>query len=582
MDLISRASPFRPLRNRRRYQADDHWRRATAFSCLGRCFASTVFALCLAVVNAHAITDEITGCAVGGTLDDLSASETSSQDRVGTYNIQATGCVFGESDRKPTFNLGGTVARIFILNNTNNDGAPKTTGFNGVRILLGGNTGSPALFTVKAGATSIDSYFAQSIENTFQIPNSAKSEAFSIYLQWSYDGAFYHVKLTKAAGSTSVTVGPVTLGVSQGGTKQAGKAGAQAFGRSMASLASKDHFGRMSNRLEGRQGPSNQAGFLDLADSGWTSISSDDVTSLMAHNAQMQVQGKLDGIDTQSLGFANEFMDATGLQRDALDFYVSGAWGSLERVGAAGYDGYGFTTTTGIDYLFSPEFLLGGSLTYEWGRLEFDQQINGKVVKEGWRGDIYAGWQFDDALSVQGFASYGRFNNAVTANGDKGNTGSERWMTGVKIESKLGAAGLEMTPYALANYMFEDIGSYQTASGGQIAGSSAEFSQGAFGFLLDTQTPVALGLTPYLSLQGEWDWINGGDATLANGAQLTADDWGLTWSTGLQGTITGFAPGTWIGGVLEGSDISVEYSQSSFGRDNASKALAWTWHVPLF
>jgi outer membrane autotransporter protein len=312
-----------------------------------------------------------------------------------------------------------------------------------------------------------------------------------------------------------------------------------------------------------------------------TSVSSDDVAVMMADNATQVAHDKLEGLDLEALGLTDAVIDAVGLEKAALDFYMAGAWGSLERQGAAGYDGYGFVTTAGADYLVTPDLLLGGSVFYEWGRLEYDALINGKVVRDGWRGDLYGGWQLDTLLSVEGFTSYGRFANEVTANFDKGRADSERWMSGAKIASQFDALGAGISPYASATYLYERIDGYTTAGGTVIAAASAELSQGAFGFEIDGHQAVALGLSPFITLQGEWDWINGGDIALTNGAVLTADDWGLTWSSGLRGQLTGFAPGSWIGALLEGAQVSLEYTESTFGRANTSRTLDWALSVPM-
>lgn len=178
---------------------------------------------------------------------------------------------------------------------------------------------------------------------------------------------------------------------------------------------------------------------------------------MMADNATQVAHDKLEGLDLEALGLTDAVIDAVGLEKAALDFYMAGAWGSLERQGAAGYDGYGFVTTAGADYLVTPDLLLGGSVFYEWGRLEYDALINGKVVRDGWPGDVY-----------------------------------------------------------------------------------------------------------------------GGDVTLTNGDLLSADDWGVTWSMGLRRRLSGFAPGTWVSGVLNGRNVSLEYSRSSFGRNNTSQSFEGT------
>ncbi len=471
---------------------------------------------------------------------------------------------------------------LVVINNTNGPGGGIVS--DGVFITV---VESISLTSVHFGGVSMSPYSNVSVNDAYKIPNSSKNMAFDDYLAWVYLGAPYYAQVHKAENSTTVTFGPVIAGTPPvpaatiAHSQQAAQAGAQAFGQAATKIAISSTFSRIGCRLDDALGCGAQGSQADFTDSGWTRISSDDVTSMVARNAAQLANDKIEDLDLEALGLADEAIEAVGLDKAALDFYASAAWGSLERKGTAGYDGYGYITTAGADYLLTPDLLLGGSVSYEWGRLEYDALVNGKVVRDGWRGDVYGGWQLDALVSVEGFASYGRFKNEVTADFDKGRADSERWMTGARIESKFDAIGVDFSPYASATYMYERIDGYRTASGATIAASSAELSQGAFGFLIDSRDPVALGLSPFISLQGEWDWINGGDVTLTNGDVLTADDWGVTWSTGLRGRLSGFAPGTWVGGVLNGSDVSLEYSRSSFGRDNTSQTLEGRLHIPL-
>ncbi len=544
-----------------------------------------VFVFSTAPFASYAFTPSTIGCGAEAPFSDDNGSGDVSFVAVSYIVIRADSCSLTNGNITPL----QVFSNIVIINNTSEAG----TGFlqDGVYVAIGA---PPELISVYFGGVDLSPYDGDSVANSYKIPNSSKDKAFDDHLTWVYLGAPYYVRVHKAENSTTVLFGPVIAGTppappappvpaaTTAHYQQAAQAGAQAFGQAATKIAASSTFSRIGCRQDDALGCGAQGSQADFTDSGWTRISSDDVTSMVARNAAQLANDKIEDLDLEALGLADEAIEAVGLDKAALDFYASAAWGSLERKGTAGYDGYGYITTAGADYLITPDLLLGGSVSYEWGRLEYDALANGKVVRDGWRGDVYGGWQLDALVSVEGFASYGRFKNEVTADFEKGRADSERWMTGARIESKFDAIGVELSPYASATYMYERIDGYRTASGVTIAASSAELSQGAFGFMIDSRDPVALGLSPFISLQGEWDWINGGDVTLTNGDVLTADDWGVTWSTGLRGRLTGFAPGTWVGSVLNGSNVSLEYSRSSFGRNNTSQTLEGRLHIPLY
>lgn len=116
-----------------------------------------------------------------------------------------------------------------------------------------------------------------------------------------------------------------------------------------------------------------------------------------------------------------------------------------------------------------------------------------------------------------------------------------------------------------------------------IASKATRMSQGSAGFEPKGGPSASVfGLEPYIGLQGEWDWIKGDDLTLLSGDVFKADDWGITWRAGVQGRITGLAPGTWAGALLEGSDAQFEIVDTGFGRNHDRLSAYWSLAIPLW
>ncbi len=339
-----------------------------------------------------------------------------------------------------------------------------------------------------------------------------------------------------------------------------------------------------SSRLAYRFGGQGNGRFNPLAEpgvAGWTTLDSDTMIGQLTSYEERRNAAKLERLSPDALALASDMIDFKSAV-DPLDFYVAGGWGDLNGTGAAGYDGQASYTTIGVDYMASPDFVAGFAGTYEWSRIDFDTDANGVARKDGWRGDGYFGWAVTDDLVVEGWGSYGYLDNMILSNSVVGRTDSHRTMLGAKMIGDVPVYGTTISPYVSASYAYEFFEHYTASNGTKVAAFDTETSQGAFGLELHGGPSASVfGLEPYIGLQGEWDWLKGDDLVLPSGDILKQDDWGVTWRAGVQGSITGFAPGTWVGSVLEGSQLQLEIMDSSFGRTNESLSANWNVSVPL-
>ncbi len=318
---------------------------------------------------------------------------------------------------------------------------------------------------------------------------------------------------------------------------------------------------------------------------GWSALDSDEAVALYQDWETGRLTRKLEGLDLQALGSdtASLVKDLLGdnSASEALNWYTAGAYSDFGKAGMAGFDGFAQVWTAGADYRFSGDFVLGGNLNYEYGKLDFDTAEDGRLTKQGWRADAYAGWTLGAGLAGEGLLSYGQFENQIITNFDEGWSDSQRWMASLGLVGDLDWLGVRARPYGRLVYSKETFDAYVITGGQTVPGFDTEFSQVQGGLELRAPQAAFWGLEPYLALQGEWDWRHAGSQTLASGAVLEPDDWGLSWVMGLNGRLDGFLPGTWYGGLMEGALVDVRLQNSDFGRDIDARSLQWSLTIPL-
>ncbi len=360
-----------------------------------------------------------------------------------------------------------------------------------------------------------------------------------------------------------------------------GRAGSLIAGQAMRTAASSFYSARVAYRMAG-QGNGRFSPLTEPGVAGWTTLDSDSMIGHLTDYEKQRTAAKLEGLSPDVQALADDMIDVQA-GSDPLDIYIAGGWGDLTGTGAAGYDGQASYTAVGVDYMASPDFVAGFAGVYEWTRIEFDDAVNGVTRKDGWRGDAYFGWALSKDMVIEGWGSYGYLDNLIASNGVVGRTDSHRAMLGAKLIGDLPVYGTTLSPYVSAGYTYEFLEHYTASNGTRVAAFSTETSQGAFGLeLRGGQRASVFGLEPYVGIQGEWDWLKGDDLVLPSGDLLKQDDWGLSWRAGMQGRITGFAPGTWVGSALDGTQLQFEIMDSSFGRSNQSLTANWNVSMPLW
>ncbi len=341
---------------------------------------------------------------------------------------------------------------------------------------------------------------------------------------------------------------------------------------------------RIQNRFAGQlNGASTAFAMQPLAVSqDWTAVNSNEVWALMSDYNRARTNDKLADLGPDSAALAARLIDETSTFNEArLSVYADQGWGTITGNGLASFEGEASSSSMGADYLLSPDLLIGGGLAYEYANLDFAQDLDGWVKKEGWRADLYAGWRASDTLLLEGWGSYGTFDNRMLSAGATSTSQSERILAGGRLTGQLEGLGMTLEPYAQLSYLCEHTQAFQDSSGTRFDATISEMSRGAGALRLSGGPDRAiLGLVPYVSVQGEWDWLNGADATLPSGQVLAQDDWGLSWQAGVNGRLTGMdrvlGADLWAAKALEGAQVSLALANADFGRDNDSRTLSWS------
>ena len=356
------------------------------------------------------------------------------------------------------------------------------------------------------------------------------------------------------------------------------------IGSVQASMAGHVAAARINRQLNGGSNRNPSRNLLNGQIAGWTNFSSDEMMDMYLGYHDNRTQAKLETLAPDIRASLQENWQRADNPLDfdtRWDFYTAGGYGPMDRDGLGDYEGYGRYTTLGVDYLYSDGLILGTSLSWEDSEIDYAASINGKTQKYGARLDVYAGRQLSDRLTAEGIVSYGWFENQIEANHDKGNTYSERFSMQGKLTGSTSYHGVEASPSVSVLWAEENFKSYTTNGGIHVAAGESEFSRGTLGLELSSDEYLLYGLSPFIGFQGEWDWENGGSITLADGSVIEPDEWGLTYSAGLQGKLNGFAKGLWAGHILDGALVSLTFSDSGFGRENKSSLFQWSVTIPF-
>lgn len=412
-------------------------------------------------------------------------------------------------------------------------------------ILVQGTAGGPGPSAISDAATHAQRTGSQAINSAF-----AKSIASNVQNRFSH-----------ARGGQGRVF---TNNMSQFST------GAPAYSSQVVSSTGdlSDAFGQVGERL----------GLYD--GNGWTSFTTDDL--LMAANSfsAFQSQAQVEQLDADyRAGLSPVDLDSlfsSLLPGNGLDFYGSYSGGHYYRKGTDAYKGFSSELAVGFDGFLTADLFAGVALASEASRIEFSGTTQGSMMKEGVRTDVYAAWEAFDAMSLEGLVSYGRFANKVTTLGETGKPNSERWIISGRANLDYNWDRFLITPNATISYTSETYDAYFTDFGTAVDTLRVERGSWSTGLRVQGFEPIIYGLTGYAIANADGNWETGSATTNSADNTVTA-----AWEIGLNGSLAGFADGTWLGDVLSTADTDIRYSQSGlFGQDHSSNwtvALRWNF-----
>lgn len=287
-----------------------------------------------------------------------------------------------------------------------------------------------------------------------------------------------------------------------------------------------------------------QAGFVD--GNGWVSFTSDDLIERHESNHKSWYASMTENVPDELL--EGLITPQEGYQ-DAFDLYVSYTGGRFFNTGDAAYQGFATNITTGLDYNSGDGLLVGAALGYENAELEFDNSLDGKVNKSGWRIDTYAGYQPDPLLSFEGLISYGWLDNDITANLETGSTKSNRLIASGKASVVIDVQPYTIAPYLAGDYLSETIDAYTTDLGTDVGQVETSAFATSGGIRISTNDSLILGLSSFASYDFKYYWSGTEAETLTSGDTLDPSNFASTVAMGLSGSMNDIFGIGWLNGA---------------------------------
>ncbi len=176
----------------------------------------------------------------------------------------------------------------------------------------------------------------------------------------------------------------------------------------------------------------------------------------------------------------------------------------------------------GIDYIVTPDTLIGLALQYDWFKQKYDR--NGASIDgHGWMLGPYATMRFGNNLYLDAHALWGRSSNDITPFGTYTDSfTTTRWLSGATLSGEFAYDPWTFTPSLSLEYIGESQHAYTSKTGAYVSGQT--ISQGqlrlapriSYEYKLDE---INSTLTPWFEFQGAYTFGRRGqfsDGSLAS------------------------------------------------------------------
>ena len=213
------------------------------------------------------------------------------------------------------------------------------------------------------------------------------------------------------------------------------------------------------------------------------------------------------------------------------------------------FDGDLFFGRAGIDYLLSPNFLIGVFGGYDKGEADFTS-FRIDLDSKGLIAGGYFGLKMTPSMTglpvnliLDGQVSHGWLDYDIVDNdaGVVADFNSDRFagsvnLTAVILQPTTYGRPIRWLPKIGVNYMNEKQEAYSDSAGTAVAGQAITLGQLTFG----TQVflPVAEGMEFFTRIEGQWDFNDVGLITTDTGSTYSPDDFGAVVGAGIRATVS--------------------------------------------
>ncbi len=176
----------------------------------------------------------------------------------------------------------------------------------------------------------------------------------------------------------------------------------------------------------------------------------------------------------------------------------------------------------GIDYIVTPDTLIGLALQYDWFKQKYDRS-GASIDGRGWMIGPYATMRFGDNLYLDAHAMWGRSRNDITPFGTYTDSfTTTRWLGGATLSGEFAYDQWTLTPSLSLEYIRENQNAYTSKTGAYVGAQT--ISQGqlrlapriSYEYKLDE---INSTLTPWFEFQGAYTFGRRGqfsDGSLAS------------------------------------------------------------------
>lgn len=278
-----------------------------------------------------------------------------------------------------------------------------------------------------------------------------------------------------------------------------------------------------------------------------------DLNSLRA-NAQAQARSGLAGSVAPERSGKSDSLHVAPARANA---WVRGSVVGFDaNQSGAKRDGHAADLAAGAYFNAGSGFVLGGLFRVRDAEAK-SSTLSSKLDTTGVGAGLHSTYVLTPELSASGFAFYEFSDNDINTTGGTGSYDAEQLTLSGRLNGKFLAGPWSFEPGASVTYAHVDRDGYTNSGGTRVSGGTTERGQLAFGPTVRYHKRIDDGtvgsISPYLAVNGVWNFIKADDTTLANGAVIQGDELLARFNGGLSVNL------------VNGIQVSLSGGYSGFG-----------------